>query len=110
MSILDITSFIHSSPGKTSKTAHFTPSTLIYWSRFGMAVLAALLCYLLQLKGSSGLSLAAFIYLLSVIVVRRLYYGVKELQTGHKTVMLGLGTYIFTWATIWIFLYTLRPY
>ncbi|MBS7623120.1 hypothetical protein KEJ39_05530 [Candidatus Bathyarchaeota archaeon] len=111
MSILDITSFIiHSSPGKASKNGGFTASTFIYWSRFGVAVLAALLCYFLQLKGSSGLSMAAFIYLLTVIVVRRLYYSVKELQTGRKTVMLGLGTYIFTWATIWIFLYTLRPY
>jgi len=75
-----------------------------------LGVLAALLCYGLQLKGSTGISLAAFLYLLTLIVVRRLYYGAKELQTGHKTVILGLGTYIFTWATIWIFLYTIRPY
>jgi len=71
-----------------------------------MGVLAALLCYGLQLRGSTGLSVAAFLYLLTVIFVRRHYYGSKELQTGHKTVILGLGTYIFTWATIWIFLYT----
>lgn len=54
--------------------------------------------------------MATFLYLLSIMVVRRLYVSEKSLQTGGKTVILGLGTYIFAWAAIWIFLYTLMPY
>jgi hypothetical protein len=75
-----------------------------------LGILAALLSYGLHLKGSSGLTVAAFLYLLSIMVVRRLYFSEKSLQTGNKTVILGLGTYIFAWAAIWIFLYTLMPY
>ena len=69
-----------------------------------------MLSYVLHLKGSAGLTLAALLYLLSIMVVRRVYFNEKSLQTGGKTVILGLGTYIFAWASIWIFLYTLMPY
>jgi hypothetical protein len=75
-----------------------------------LGIFAALLSYGLHLKDESGLTMAVFLYLLSIMVVRRLYFSEKSLQTGHKTVILGLGTYIFTWAAIWIFLYTLMPY
>jgi hypothetical protein len=110
MSILDMISFISQSSRKTPKTQQYGPSTVVYWSRFALGVVAGLLCYLLQLKGSIGITVAALLYLLSITVVRRRYYDRPELQTGHKAVMLGVGTYVFTWAALWIFLYTLNPY
>jgi len=49
--------------------------------------------------------------LLTIMSVKSLlHYGEKELQTGHKAVTLGLGTYILTWAALWILIYTLIPY
>lgn len=106
-----MTSFILQSSGKTSvKTGRFAPSAYVYWSRFGLGVIVALLCYFLQLKGSTGVSLAAFIYLLSVILVKRFTYMRKGFESGGKTVILGAGTYIFTWAGLWILLYSLIPY
>ncbi|MBS7650778.1 MAG: hypothetical protein QXL25_06480 [Candidatus Bathyarchaeia archaeon] len=110
MSTLVVTSFIFQTPSKFAIRS-FTPSSLVYWSRFGLAVLTAFLCYILQLRGSNGLALAALIYLLSVIVFKNiLRYGEVELQGKYKVTILGLGTYIFTWAAIWILLYTLNPY
>jgi len=107
-----MTSFISQSSGRPKvKAQRHTPSTIVYWLRFGVAILAALLCYGLQLKGSSGVTLAAFLYLLTIMSVKSLlHYGEKELQTGHKAVTLGLGTYILTWAALWILIYTLIPY
>ncbi|MGQ9542558.1 MAG: hypothetical protein ACUVTM_00505 [Candidatus Bathyarchaeia archaeon] len=112
MSTLVITSFITQSPPKLGiGKSHFTPSSLVYWSRFGLAILAALLCYILQLRGSNGLMLAASIYILSIVLFKNiLRYGEGDLQGRHKVTILGLGTYIFTWAAVWILLYTLNPY
>jgi len=51
------------------------------------------------------------IYILSYLFVRYvLHYGEGELKGKYKSVMLGLGTYVFVWAASWVLLYTLFPY
>lgn len=92
------------------KLARYPVTSVVYWSRFGLGILAALLCYILRLRDTTGIIFAAFIYLLSVIVIKNLRYGEEELQVGRKRLTLGVGTYIFTWVFVWIFLYTLWTY
>jgi hypothetical protein len=52
---------------------------------------------------------AAIIYVLSVITIP-LIYDAEDLGGKYRFLMLGLGTYVFVWAMIWIALYTLYPY
>jgi hypothetical protein len=92
---------------KGAKVARYPVTSVVYWSRFGLGILAALLCYILRLRDTTGIIFAAFLYMLSVIVIKNLRYGEEELQVGRKRLTLGVGTYIFTWAFVWIFLYTL---
>jgi len=110
---LDKTSFTSSKPPvpPLQKAKKLKPSTIVYWSRFGLAVLAALICFLLQLKENRGIAAAAALYILSYMVVRyALNYGEEELKGKYKAATLGLGTYIFVWAAFWIIFYTLSPY
>ncbi|WP_455278094.1 hypothetical protein [[Eubacterium] cellulosolvens] len=95
---------------KGTKVARYPVTSVVYWSRFGLGILAALLCYILRLRDTTGIIFAAFLYMLSVIVIKNLRYGEEELQVGRKRLTLGVGTYIFTWAFVWIFLYTLWTY
>ena len=87
------------------------PTTVVYWFRFALGIFAGVLCYILRVKGLNGIFLMAMIYIISYGVVRGGFrYGDKELKGRRRRVILGLGTYIFLWALIWILLYTLKPY
>jgi hypothetical protein len=64
---------------------------------------------MLNLRGSDGIFMAIIIYMISYIVFKNFFkYGEAELKGKHKLVTLGAGTYIFVWAALWIFLYTLE--
>ncbi|MEM3606622.1 MAG: hypothetical protein QXE30_03130, partial [Candidatus Bathyarchaeia archaeon] len=55
------------------KIKHFKPTTIVYWFRFGLAIFAGVLCYLLQIKGSIGLILMAVIYAVSYGIVKGIF-------------------------------------
>ena len=94
-----------------AKVKHLKPTTIVYWFRFSLAILAGVLCYFLQIKGSMGLVLMATIYAISYGVVKGVFhFSEEELKGKYRRVILGLGTYIFIWALTWILLYTLKPY
>ena len=95
---------------KGTQPARYPVTSVVYWSRFGLGILAGILCYLLRLRDTTGIIFAVFLYLVSVIVIKNLRYGEEELSVGRKRLTLGIGTYIFTWAFIWILLYTLWTY
>jgi len=85
------------------------PSSKIYWTRFSLGIIAALICFALNIRGSDGIFMAIIIYMFSYIIFKNIFrYGEKELKGKHKLVTLGAGTYIFTWAALWILLYTLE--
>lgn len=95
---------------KGTQPARYPVTSVVYWSRFGLAILAGILCYLLRLRDTTGIIFAVFLYLVSVIVIKNLRYGEEELSVGRKRLTLGIGTYIFTWAFVWILLYTFWTY
>jgi hypothetical protein len=95
-------------PSEPQRTPFVAPTTLVYWTRLGFAVVAGVLYNILGLHGtdvvfgtSSAISMAIGIYAVSVFVVKYiLRYGPTELKGPNKHITLGIGSYI-----IW-FLFT----
>jgi len=76
-----------------------------------LAILSALICFVLRLKGDAGVAVALAVYVASYFLIRYgLKYGEVELKGKQRAVMLGSGTFVFVWAAIWILLFTLHPY
>jgi hypothetical protein len=76
-----------------------------------LAIFAALICFVLRLKGEIGILVALLIYALSCFLFQYGFkYGEAALKGKQRVVTLGSGTFIFVWAAIWILLYTLSPY
>ena len=95
-------------PSEPQRTPSIAPTSLVYWSRLGFAVIAGVLYNVLGLNAhdvligtSSAISMAIGIYAISVFVVKYiLRYGPTELKGPNKHITLGIGSYI-----IW-FLFT----
>ena len=91
--------------------ARIRPTTIVYWFRFALGALIAVILMALEIKGTTGMVLMIVVYIISYLIVKHgLKYGETELKGKHKAATLGVGTYIFAWAVIWILLYTLYPY
>jgi len=76
-----------------------------------LAILSALICFVLRLKGDAGIAAAFVVYVASYFLVRYgLGYGEVELKGKQRAVMLGSGTFVFVWAAVWMLLFTLYPY
>jgi len=87
------------------------PSTIVYWFRFALGATTALLLIALQVKGSIGIVAMIVVYVFSYLIVRYgLRYSETDLKGKNKAITLGIGTYIFSWAIVWVLLYTLYPY
>lgn len=88
------------------------PSTVVYWSRFFLAIAAALIVYFLRLKGSEAVvSVALVVYVFSVVLVKyALGYGEEQLKGRYRHVTLGAGTFIFVWLSALVLMYTIAPY
>ncbi|MEM4246045.1 MAG: hypothetical protein QW390_01975 [Candidatus Bathyarchaeia archaeon] len=85
-----------------------SPSGVVYWFRFLLAIATGVLSFRLGLDGTEGLWLMIITYILSYLAVKHVMkYGEKELKGRNKPVMIGIGTYIFTWALVWVLLNTL---
>jgi hypothetical protein len=87
---------------REGKVPRLGPSSIVYWSRLGFAVLAGLTYNLLGL-GLQGVAigtlaaigLGVLFYIVSVYVVKYLLgYGEAELKGPRKVVTTGMGTYI----------------
>jgi hypothetical protein len=112
MSRLDISDFKSSNPPSgTAIRPTMRPSSVVYWSRFGLAILSAFICFVLRLKGEVGIAVAFAIYVSSCFLFRYgLKYGDLELKGKQRALSLGSGTFIFVWAAVWMLLFTLSPY
>ncbi len=83
-------------------SSRLPPSSIVYWSRLGFAVIAGTVYNLLHLGNQAiligtigALGLGVLFYALSVVVVKYLLgYGEAELKGPRKHVSLGMGSYI----------------
>jgi len=91
------------------------PSSIIYWSRFFIAIATGVGSVLVLREVVSGElasvvypAVAILAYALTVALFRyALRYGEAELKSKNKVITLGIGTFIFTWLMSVTLAYTL---
>lgn len=86
--------------------------SIIYWSRAGLGVVAALINVLFDLsmgvETSSflrGLSSAMLLYILTYYVFKRLFMA--RVRKPSKVFTTGIGAYFVIWVAAWVLFYTL---
>jgi len=81
------------------------PSEKLYWIKAGLALIAAVICFILQvyikIDGTLVFMLGTLLYLAS----SDLLSGHFNLDRGHG-LKVGVGAYIFIWVMVWTLLYT----
>jgi len=87
------------------------PLNIIYWSRVGFGVLAALVCALLinveEVANPliSGMSVGILVYLVTYYLIKWQFMAKVEKQS--KIFTMGIGAYFLTWIVAWVLFYTL---
>jgi len=85
--------------------------SIVYWSRVGLGVVAALISVLynffLERNGSllTGLSIALALYLLTYYVFKRRF--VANVENPSKVFTTGIGAYFIVWVVAWTLFYTI---
>lgn len=94
------------------------PTSLVYWLRVFMAILAGFANQSLHVNQASlgdfalfvGIGLGIVVYLFSVVIVRYgLHYGEAELKGKNRYITLGGGTFIILWIVVSVLLNTVSP-
>jgi hypothetical protein len=95
------------------------PLELVYWTRFGTGVLAAVVCiaYVLALNGSptgaslpdtgvvfNSISLAIIVYVLSYYILRAKFKD--QVAKTQKLFTTGIGIYFLAWLVFYALFYT----
>jgi len=87
------------------------PLNIIYWSRVGFGVVAALVCLLLIDVNEvtnpliSGMSVAILVYLITYYFLKWLFMA--KVEKPSKVFTMGIGAYFVTWIVAWSLFYTL---
>ncbi len=77
------------------------PLNIIYWSRVGFGVIAALVCVLLIDVGKvanpliSGMSVAILVYILTYYILK--WQFMTKVEKPSKVFTMGIGAYFLTW-------------
>ena len=89
------------------------PITIIYWSRAGLGVVAALLSGLISSLGTlsffNGVSIALLVYIITYYLFKSVF--ITQVEKPTKIFTTGIGAYFLTWIVAWVVFYTLffRP-
>lgn len=87
------------------------PLNIIYWSRVGFGVLAALVCALLidvekvDTPLISGMSVGILVYLITYYILK--WQFITKVEKPSKVFTMGIGAYFLTWIVAWVLFYTL---
>jgi hypothetical protein len=86
------------------------PLSIIYWTRFLLGIVAALLSTLLtnfaqEFTFLNGMSVALLLYIVSYYVYKSMFFAKVEKPT--KIFTTGIGIYFFTWIVMWVLFFTL---
>jgi len=101
---------------QTQTKSRVKPGSVVYWLRVLLAIAAGFANHFLGITESLfgdlalpvGISLGFLIYLISIIIVRRvLHYGELELKGKNRYITLGGGTFIVLWIMVSVLLNTL---
>lgn len=100
---------------QTQAQGRVKPTSMVYWLRFALAVVAGVANQLLHIDQASfgdvavfvAIILGVFFYLLSVLIVRHVFrFGDVQLKGKNKYITLGGGTFIVVWVLVSVLLYT----
>lgn len=85
------------------------PPTIIYWSRFLLGVVAALICAFLSGPDPSfnilnGISIALLVYIVTYYVYKSIYQ--MKFEKRSKILTTGVGAYFLAWIVMWTLFYT----
>jgi len=91
------------------------PSSVVYWSRFFIAIATGVGSVFALREAVSGdlasvvyPAVAILVYALTVAFYRyMLHYGEAQLKTKNRAITLGIGTFIFAWLASMALTYTL---
>jgi len=82
------------------------PLNIIYWSRVGFGVVAAVICVLLGINNLlNGMSVAILVYLISYYLLK--WQFMIKVEKPSKVYTMGIGAYFLTWIVAWGLFYTL---
>ena len=85
------------------------PISIIYWSRAGLGVVAALISTLISsldtLGFFNGISVALLVYIVTYYLFKSLFLAQVEKPT--KIFTTGIGAFFLTWIVGWVIFYTL---
>jgi len=87
------------------------PLNIIYWSRVGFGVVAALVCLLLidvnKLANPliSGISVGILVYLITYYILK--WRFMTKVEKPSKVFTMGIGAYFLTWIVVWVLFITL---
>jgi hypothetical protein len=91
------------------------PLEVLYWLRFALGVVAALVCVGYDLAANiignnirvltTGMAFAFIIYMLSYYVVKPKF--LLKVDNPQKILTTGVGIYILSWLVFWALLYTI---
>jgi len=86
------------------------PLNIIYWSRVGFGVVAALVCVLLiDVKNVanpliSGMSVGILVYLVTYYILK--WQFMTKVEKPSKVFTMGIGAYFLTWIVCWVMFVT----
>ncbi len=79
---------------------------IIYWSRVGFGIVAALVCTLLGIESLiNGMSVAILVYIIAYYILK--WQFMTKVEKPSKVFTMGIGAYFLTWIVAWGLLYTL---
>ena len=87
------------------------PLNIIYWSRVGFGVVAALVCvFLIDVENVanpliSGMSVGILFYLVTYYILK--WQFMTKVEKPSKVGTMGIGAYFLTWIVAWVLFYTL---
>ena len=82
------------------------PLTVVYWSRFSLGIIAALLCALLGLNSFlNGISFGILFYILTYYILKRLFAA--QVEKPSELFKMGIGAYFLSWIVAWVLFYTI---
>ncbi len=88
------------------------PLTIVYWSRVGFGIVAALVCAVGSWASAElfntllqGLSMAIIVYILTYYVLKWQFIG--KVEKPSKVFTTGIGAYFLTWIVTWTLFFTM---
>ena len=83
---------------------------VIYWSRVGFGILAALICVLLVDVNAipnpiiSGITVGILVYLITYYLLKWLF--MNKVEQASKVFTMGIGAYFLSWIVAWVLFLT----